>query len=101
MVFSKSFPKTTKSSTYPIWEEIYLTEDEETQVEKQNRDDVTRVMKECIDDSKQIISDKSLKDYQSDVISIAISLFEKRASHTVFKKEQKAKEKFDEKFPKE
>ena len=55
-------------------------------------------MKECIDDSKQIILDKELKDYQSDVIAVAISLFEKRASHSVYRKEQKAKEKFDEKY---
>jgi len=101
MVFSKRFPRTIKGSTYPIWEEIILNSDEEEQVEKENRKDIMNTMKECVDDAKQIISDKNLKDYQSDIISLAISLFEKRASHDVFKKEQKAKEKFDEKFPKD
>ena len=53
-------------------------------------------MKECIDDTKSIFKNKDLKQYQSDLINIAIALFEKRASHTVYWKESKAKEKFDE-----
>ena len=55
-------------------------------------------MKDCIEDAKHIISEKNLKVYQSDIVDIAISLFEKRASHSIYKKEQKAKDKFDEKF---
>jgi len=98
MVFSKSFPRTVKNSTYPIWEEIYLTKEEEQKVELNSKEENIDLMKECIEDAKQIISSKNLKDYQTDVINIAISLFEKRASHTVFKKEQKAKEKFDERY---
>jgi len=43
---------------------------------------------------------KSLKDYQTDLIHIAISLFEKRASHSIYWKESKAKEKFDGMFNK-
>jgi len=98
MSFSKSFPRTTKTSTYPVWEEIYISEEEEKKVEVDSKEENISLMKECIQDAKKIISDESLKDYQTDVINLAISLFEKRASHTVFKKEQKAKEKFDEKF---
>ena len=98
MPFSKSFPRTTKTSTYPIWEEVYLTDDEEKKVESDSKGENISLMKECIVDAKKIISDESLKDYQTDVINVAISLFEKRASHTVFKKDQKAKEKFDEKY---
>jgi 2-polyprenyl-3-methyl-5-hydroxy-6-metoxy-1,4-benzoquinol methylase len=46
-------------------------------------------------DSKRIFTDRNLKDYQTDVINMAISLFEKRASHAVHHKESLAKEKFD------
>ena len=98
MTFSKSFPRTTEKSAYPVWEEIYLSENEEKDADLETKNDSISLMQECIEDAKAIILDKGLKDYQSDVISMAISLFEKRASHSVYKKEQKAKEKFDEKF---
>jgi hypothetical protein len=52
-------------------------------------------MKECVDDAKGIMQDKVLKDFQSDLISLARALFEKRASHSVYWKESKCKEKFD------
>ena len=55
-------------------------------------------MKECMDDANKIFSDKNLKDFQSDVVKVAVALFEKRASHEVFWKESKAKDKFDELF---
>ncbi|MBU1245954.1 MAG: hypothetical protein KKH88_00090 [Nanoarchaeota archaeon] len=98
MSFSKSFPRTIKNSTYPVWEEIYLSDNEEKRVEADSKEENLSLMKECIQDAKKLISDESLKDYQTDVINVAISLFEKRSSHTVFKKDQKAKEKFDEKY---
>ena len=95
MPFSKSFPKTEKGRTYPIWEEIFLTEIEEREQELLCRRRNVELMKECISDAKRIFAEKSLKGYQTDVINIAISLFEKRASHEVYLKESKAKEKFD------
>ncbi|MFH1589186.1 MAG: hypothetical protein ABIB43_01320 [archaeon] len=98
MAFSKSFPRTTEKSAYPTWEEIYLSDEEELQVEKESKAETIVLMKECIEDAKKIFSDKKLKDFQSDVINIAIALFEKRASHSVYKKENKAKEKFDKLF---
>lgn len=98
MAFSKSFPRTTEKSAYPRWEEIYLSEDEEKQQEMLARDQNVVLMKECIDDAKKLFADKNLKDFQSDVINTAISLFEKRASHSVYWKENKAKEKFDKLF---
>lgn len=52
-------------------------------------------MKQCIDDAKIIFKDKNLKEYQTDIINMTISLFEKRASHSIYYKEKKAKEKFD------
>ncbi|MBT4351062.1 hypothetical protein HOD20_00905 [archaeon] len=95
MTYSKSFPRTTDKSTYPIWEEIKLTDVEETEQEVRTRKENINLMKECITDAKEIIENKGLKDYQTDVINMAISLFEKRASHVVYYKEEKAKEKFD------
>lgn len=100
MPFSKSFPKTSKTSTYPQWEEISLTEEEEKAVEQESREENIKLFKECIEDAKKIMQEKSLKDYQTDLIHIAISLFEKRASHSIYWKESKAKEKFDRMFNK-
>jgi len=100
MAFSKSFPRTVENSTYPRWEEVYLSAEEEKNVEASSRKENFELMKECIEDAKKIFSEKNLKDFQSDIISVAISLFEKRASHTVFNKEEMAKEKFDETFNK-
>ena len=96
MTFSKSFPRTTEKSAYPRWEEIYLSKEEEKLIDKECKSENLKLMKECIDDAKSIFKDKNLKDFQSDIINMAISLFEKRASHSVYWKENKAKEKFDE-----
>ncbi len=96
MPFSKSFPKTIKGSNYPIWEEVFLTDDEEKLEEAKCRQENIKLMDECINDAKTIISKQDLKPFQSDLIRVAISLFEKRASHAVYWKESKAKEKFDE-----
>ena len=95
MAFSKSFPKTVKGSTYPRWEEVFLTDDEEKLEEAKCREENISLMDECISDAKAIISKQGLKPFQSDLVRIAISLFEKRASHAVYWKESKAKEKFD------
>jgi len=98
MAFSKSFPKT--GEKYPVWEEVYLTEEEEREQEEKSKEENVKLMKECIDSAKKIISEKELKEYQTDVINMAIALFEKIGSHSVYWKEDKAKEKFDEKFGK-
>jgi len=96
MVFSKSFPRTLKGSSYPIWEEIFLTEEEERYEEQKCREDNLNIIKECIDDAKNIIREKGLE--TKDACSIAITLFEKRASHSVYYKEARAKNKFDVRF---
>ena len=95
MTFSKSFAKTTDKSVYPKWVEVYLSEEEEIEQEKICRKENLALMKECVEDARNIINEKKLKDYQTDVINIAIALFEKRASHEIFYKENKTKEKFD------
>ncbi len=100
MPFSKSFPKTSKTSTYPQWEEVSLTDIEEKSVEQKSRVENIKLFKECLDDAKSILIQKGLNETSSDVINTAIALFEKRASHTVYHKENKAKEKFDEMFNK-
>ena len=97
MTFSKNFPRTIEGSNYPRWEEVFLSEVEEKEVEEKCSQENVRLFKECIDDAKKLMAEKGLKEYQSDLIAMAISLFEKRASHVVYWKESKAKEKFDNK----
>ncbi|MDP6599900.1 MAG: hypothetical protein QF798_00490 [Candidatus Woesearchaeota archaeon] len=100
MSFSKSFPKTSKTSTYPQWEEITLTDEEEKAVEQESKAENIKLFKECIDDAKSILIEKGLNESNSDILNVAISLFEKRSSHEVYWKENKAKAKFDEMFNK-
>ena len=95
MVFSKRFPKTNKRG-FADWIEVDLTDAEEKIEEQRAREENIKLMEECIDDAKRIVREKGLKRYQTDLISIAISLFDKRASHSVYWKERKAKEKFQE-----
>ena len=98
MAFSKTFPKTIKGSTYPIWEEINLSDEEERKIEEQAKKENSLLMKDCLDEAKKIISEKGLKEYQSDIMQIAVALYDKISSHQVYHKEKRAKEKFDEKF---
>lgn len=98
MTFSKSFPRTDGKTTYPTWEEIILNTGEEEIIEKNARFENIELMKECIEDSRKLFADSNLKDYQSDLIRLAVSLFEKRASHVVYWKERECKEIFDSKF---
>lgn len=98
MAFSKSFPRTTEKSSYPIWEEVTLDEAEEHEQETLARKENIIKMRECIEDAKNIIESNNLKQYQTDMISVAIALFEKRGSHEIYYKENKAKEKFDRMF---
>ena len=100
MPFSKSFPKTSKTSTYPQWEEITLTDEGEKEVEQKSKQENIKLFKECIKDAKSILIEKGLNESSSDIINVAIALFEKRASHVIYHKESKAKEKFDEMFNK-
>jgi len=100
MSFSKSFPRTVKGSPYPRWEEVFISEEEERSEEDKCRVENLRIMDQCIEDAKKIMANKSLKPYQTDLINTAIALFEKRASHSVYWKERKSKDKFDELYNK-
>ena len=95
MAFSKSFPKKSNKSVYPNWEEIILSNEEEKEIEDKARIENNLLFSECVDDAKKLFQEKNLKEYQTDIINTAISLFEKRASHEIFWKENAAKEKFD------
>ncbi|MBD3164816.1 hypothetical protein GF323_06475 [Candidatus Woesearchaeota archaeon] len=98
MAFSKTFPRTVKGSNYPVWEEIYLTDEEEKEEDLKSRKENIRLLQESIEDAKGIMKRKGLKEFQTDMINISLALFEKRASHSVYWKENRAKKKFDKKF---
>ena len=98
MTYSKSFPKTIEGSNYPKWEEVFLSAEEETQQEDKCRNENIQLMKECIDDAKLLIESKGFKGFKEDILQVATSLFEKRASHAVYFKENLAKEKFEKKL---
>lgn len=95
MTFTKAFPKKSDKSVYPQWEEVSLTAEEETVVEATCRAENKKIMQECLIDAEEILKEKGLKGYETSLAAIATALFEKRASHVVYAKEEKAKEKFD------
>ena len=97
MPFSKTFPKTVSGSNYPVWEEITLTKEEEIEAEENCRRENFRILDRCLEEAKALVIKHSMN-MEENQINIAVALFEKRASHQVFWKENKAKEKFDEKF---
>ena len=93
MVFSKNFPRKVEGSNYPKWEEVSLSDEEEKEVSERARKENIELMRQCVDDAKTVVAGKGLK--EEDVCRIAVALFEKRADHSVYWKERKAKEKFD------
>ena len=96
MAFSKTFPKTVPGTNYPIWEEVFLTEEEERQVEETCRKSNFQIMDVSLQEAK-ILAIKHGMNEDNNLVQIARSLFEKKASHVIFWKESKAKEKFDQK----
>ncbi len=100
MGFSRRFPRDVKGSPYPVWEEVYLSTDEEKKLEEEQRKANVALMRECIHDAKKLFFEEQLKDFQSDVVHAAIALFEKRSSHAVYWKEESVKEKFDKAYGK-
>lgn len=96
MVFSKNYAKTSDKSVYPKWIEVSLTKEEEIESERKCREENIKIMNECIEDAKLIVKEQKLFENQNHVTRIANALFDKRASHVVFFKENKTKEKFDE-----
>lgn len=97
MTFSKTFPKTISGSNYPVWEEVVLSEAEENQAEEDCRRENFHILNGCLEEAKAIAIRHGLNTDENRV-KLAIALFEKRASHVVFWKERKAKQKFDKTF---
>ena len=52
------------------------------------------IMDECVQEAK-MLAIKNRMNEDSNVVQLAKALFDKRASHLIFWKESKAKEKFD------
>lgn len=96
MAFSKSFARTIPGTNYPVWEEVVLTTEEEKEVEERCRQENFSLLDECLKEAKSLAIKNSVND-DLNLVSLAIALFEKRASHVIFWKESKAKEKFDNK----
>jgi len=94
MVFSKTFPKNIPGTNFPVWEEVFLTPEEEKQVEERCKQENFLVMDECLKEAKQLVIKHGINN-DHNIAVLAVSLFDKRASHIVFWKENKAKEKFD------
>ncbi len=94
MAFSKTFPRTIPGSNYPIWEEIFLSEEEEKDAEERCRQENFLLMDECLREAKMVAIKHAINEDQIRA-QLAVALFEKRASHVVFWKESMAKEKFD------
>ncbi len=97
MAFSKTFPRTVLGSSYPVWEEVMLTKEEELQAEEDCRKANFRILDQCLEEAKALAIKHGMNTEEIQT-KIAVALFEKRASHEVFWKENKAKEKFDQKF---
>jgi hypothetical protein len=96
MAFSKTFPKTIPGTNYPVWEEIFLTIAEEQEVEDLCKKANFLIMDDAIQEAKALMVKNGMNE-DSNIVSIAKSLFDKRASHLIFWKESRAKEKFDQK----
>src|SRR3989338_9121573 len=95
MAFSKSFPRRVHGQSYPVWEDVFLSEAEERLEESKAREENIRGLKECVHDAREILKNPKIKGIPPSVVQKASLWLEKRASHTVYWKEKKAKEKFD------
>jgi len=91
----KTFPKTVDGSNYPMWEEVMLSEKEEFIEEEKAKRESIKMMRKCIDEAKKLLEDMGMREYQPDILNIALTLFRKRASHVVYWKDNRCKEKFD------
>ena len=94
MAFRKRFPKDVPTSPYPKWESVELTPEQENKLDEETRQENITLMKQCLSDAKQILEEKELKDYQTNVVQMAVALFEKRASHLAYHKEEFAYDEF-------
>jgi hypothetical protein len=94
MVFSKTFPREIEGSNFPRWEEMFLSAQEEREMEQIARQEYLYLIRQCMADARNVLKDESMMDTQSHVLGIALALFKKRSNHAVFYKEDRCKEKF-------
>ena len=94
----KTFPRTVDGHSYPVWEEIILSDKEELISEQQAKRENLKLMKRCLDDAKKLLEDMGFREYQSDILGIALTMFRKQASHVVYWKDSRCKEKFDRRY---
>lgn len=94
MAFRKRFPKDIPTSPYPQWEAVELSKEQEEQLDETVRQENISLMKQCLSDAKLILKEKELKDYQTNVVQMAVALFEKRSSHLAYHKEEFAYDQF-------
>ncbi|MFC1734205.1 hypothetical protein ACFL6I_28205 [candidate division KSB1 bacterium] len=59
-----------------------------------------KLMRKCIDEAKKLLEEMGFREYQSDILGIALALFRKQSSHIVYWKDNRCKEKFDRKTKK-
>jgi len=95
MTYTKSFPVLVKRPVYTKWEEVCLSEDEEFKQEERVRKKNIVKMKQCIEDSKQVLYDMGLKQFTSAVADVAVALFNKTASSPSSLKTDLCRQKFD------
>ena len=112
MIYIKSWNKKLNGSNYGEWVDVSITREEEVACEVTANMEHNKLMDICIDDARKILLDngtrnapkttktpehygESLASNTPTVMNIAIALFEKRASHTQFYKERKARENFE------
>ena len=90
-----------------IWKSLYLTGEEEVKIEEDAQLEHEQIMEACMKDARRIYyytkmgARSTLESELSKIndpalyMSIAIALFEKRANHTFFYREQAARNKFE------
>lgn len=88
MAFRKRFPKDVPTSPYPQWITVELSKKQEQELDEQTRKENVSLMKQCLADAKELFEHEQLKDYQTDIVTVAVALFEKRSSHLAYSKEE-------------
>lgn len=99
MAFTKRFPKDVATSPYPQWIEVALSDEEEQEVEQAVRQQHARLLARCVQDAKQVAKSSEVHADPTEIVNLARALFDKQASHVVFHKESRAREKFEESNP--
>lgn len=99
MTFTKRFPKDIATSPYPQWIEVTLSDEEERSVEESVRKQHAKLLVRCVQDAKQVAKSSEVHADPAELVSLAKALFDKQASHVVFHKEARAREKFEQSTP--